>query len=295
MELGFFTPQIIQLLDELSSDISFSLVTLDHEEQRISAEQDLKKSELQYRRLFETAQDAILILDGDTGEIIEANSFILEMLGYPLDYCIGKHLWELGFIKDKSIAQHAFTDLKTNGSIRYKNLSLETKDGRNIHVDLISHAYFVGDKKIFQCNIRDITARKRMEDALRESEERYRAFFTTSQDCVFITATDGRWVDFNDAAVKLFGYESREDLLRADSPLLYANPRDRDTHLRYIREKEYSFEYPVDLTKKDGTIINTLISTVIRKDSSGNIIGFQGTIRDITEKTATLDRIEELL
>ena len=104
-EPGFFNDQIIRLLDEQSQDISFALVTLDHEEQRIAAENELKKSELQYRRLFETAQDAILILDGDTGEVIDANKFILDMLGYPLEYFIGKHLWELGFIKDKSLAQ----------------------------------------------------------------------------------------------------------------------------------------------------------------------------------------------
>jgi CheY-like chemotaxis protein len=74
-EPGFFTDPIIRLLDEQSQDLSFAFSTFDHEEQRIAAEDDLKKSELQYRRLFETAQDAILILDGDTGEIIDANKY----------------------------------------------------------------------------------------------------------------------------------------------------------------------------------------------------------------------------
>jgi PAS domain S-box-containing protein len=142
---------------------------------------------------------------------------------------------------------------------------------------------------------RDDTERKLAELALQESEEKYRAFFSTSQDCVFITTADGRWVDFNEAAVNLFGYESRDDLLTVTIPQLYANPRDRDAHIRYIREKGFSFEYPVDLRKKDGTVINVLITTVPRKDESGNILGFQGTIRDITEKKATQDRIDELL
>jgi PAS domain S-box-containing protein len=158
-ERGFFTDQIIRLLDEQSRDLSFAFIAFDHDEQRISAENDLKKSELQYRRLFETAQDAILILDGDTGVIIDANPFILDILGYPLEYCIVKHLWELGFVKDKSIAQQAFTELKTNGYIRYDDLPLETKDGRSIDVEFVSNAYLVGDKKIFQCNIRDVTER----------------------------------------------------------------------------------------------------------------------------------------
>ncbi len=126
----------------------------------------LQTSELQYRRLFETAQDGILILDEETGTIIDANTFLIEMLGYPLEYFVGKHLWEVGFIKDKTLAQDAFTELKTNGYIRYEDLPLETIDGRSIDVEFISNVYPVNHHKIIQCNIRDITARKRAEDAL---------------------------------------------------------------------------------------------------------------------------------
>ncbi len=165
-EPGFFDDQIIRLLDEQSRDISFALQTLDHEEQRIAAEHELKKSELKYRRLFQTAQDAILILDGESGEIIDANKFILDMLGYPLDYFVGRYLWELGVLKEKSLAQDAFLKLKTDGYIRYEDLPLVTKQGKAIWVEFVSNVYLVGDKRIIQCNIRDITARKRAEDAL---------------------------------------------------------------------------------------------------------------------------------
>jgi PAS domain S-box-containing protein len=163
---GFFDERIVRLLEEQSEDISFALITFDHEEQRITAGQDLKNSDLGYRRLFETAQDSILIFDGDTGEVIDANRFILDLLGYPFEYFVGKHLWELGFIKDKSISQNAFAELTTNGYIRYENLPLETKDGRIVDVEFISNVFLVGDKKIIQCNIRDITARKQFEAAL---------------------------------------------------------------------------------------------------------------------------------
>ena len=131
----------------------------------------LQASETRYRRLFETAQDGILILDEETGKIIDANKFLLDLLGYPLEYFVGKHLWELGFIKSKILAQQAFTELKTNGYIRYEDLPLETKDGRSIDVEFISNVYPVNHHKIIQCNIRDITARKRAEDALRQAHK----------------------------------------------------------------------------------------------------------------------------
>jgi PAS domain S-box-containing protein len=126
----------------------------------------LREREEKYRRLFETAQDGIIIVEEETGKIIDVNTFLIDMLGYPLEYFIDRHLWELGFIKDKSIAQHAFTELKKKGYIRYEDLPLETKDGRSMDVEFISNVYLVGNKKIIQCNIRDITARKRVEDAL---------------------------------------------------------------------------------------------------------------------------------
>jgi PAS domain S-box-containing protein len=206
-EPGFFTDRIVRLLEEQSGDISVALVKLDHEKQRIVVENELRKSELQYRRLFETAQDAILILDGDTGEVIDANTFILDMLGHPPEYFIGKHLWELGFIKDKSVAQNAFTELKTKGYIRYEDLPLETIDGRSIDVEFISNVYLVGDRRIIQCNIRDITERKVIQDALQVSETRYRRLFETAQDGILILDGDtGEVIDANRFILDMLGY-----------------------------------------------------------------------------------------
>jgi len=132
----------------------------------MSVEDDLKNSELKYRRLFETAQDGILILDGESGEIMDANRYILEMLGYPLDYFVGKHLWELGFVRDKPLAQDAFIQLDRDAFIRYEDLPLETHTGKCIDVEVIANRYLVNDHRIIQCNIRNISDRKQVERAL---------------------------------------------------------------------------------------------------------------------------------
>ncbi|RPI39528.1 MAG: PAS domain S-box protein [Methanoregulaceae archaeon] len=209
---GFFTDQIIRLLDEQSRDLSFAFTTFDHEEQRRSAENDLKMSELQYRRLFETAQDAILILDGESGKIIDANQFILNMLGYPLEYFIGKHLWELGFIRDKSIAQRAFTELKTEGYIRYEDIPLEKCNGQIFNVEFISNVYLVGDRKIIQCNIRDITERKHAEEALAESDARLNSIIHGSPMLQFVIDKDHRVISWNRAIEEYSGVKEAEVL-----------------------------------------------------------------------------------
>jgi PAS domain S-box-containing protein len=122
-------------------------------------------SELRYRRLFETAQDGILILDADSGKIIDANPFLLDLLDYPFESIIGLRLWEIGLFKDIAANQAAFEKLKTEEYIRYENLPLRTKAGRQIQVEFVSNVYFVGSAKVIQCNIRDITARAQFQAA----------------------------------------------------------------------------------------------------------------------------------
>jgi PAS domain S-box-containing protein len=124
-----------------------------------SLELALGVSELRYRRLFETAQDGILILDANTGKIIDVNPFLLDLLDYPFESMIGLRLWEIGQFKDIAANQAAFETLQTNDYIRYENLPLRTKTGREIHAEFVSNVYFVGSDKVIQCNIRDISAR----------------------------------------------------------------------------------------------------------------------------------------
>ncbi|HVH91711.1 MAG TPA: PAS domain-containing protein, partial [Candidatus Acidoferrum sp.] len=91
-----------------------------------SLELALEVSELRYRRLFETAQDGILILDADSGKIIDVNPFLLDLLDYPFESIIGLQLWEIGLFEDIAANQAAFEKLQTEEYIRYENHPLRT-------------------------------------------------------------------------------------------------------------------------------------------------------------------------
>ena len=127
-------------------------------------------SELRYRRLFECAQDGILILDARTGMIEDVNPYLLKLLGYSREEFIKKTLREVGVFKDVEASQLAFEDLQAHDFIRCENLPLKAKDGRLIQVEFSSNDYLVGDKKVIQCNIRDITVRQQVQNALLVSE-----------------------------------------------------------------------------------------------------------------------------
>ncbi|MGD0897414.1 MAG: response regulator [Thermoguttaceae bacterium] len=145
------------------------MAPIDARADRDEATEALFASELRYRRLFETAQDGILILDAETGLIVDVNPFLVEMLGFPHEVFVGKKIWEIGCFKDTVANQDNFAELQQSGYIRYDDMPLETADGRQIQVEFVSNIYLVNDHKVIQCNIRDITARKRVEAKLVET------------------------------------------------------------------------------------------------------------------------------
>jgi len=153
LEVGGNRPALILLAVEDATD-------------RLWAVEALSLSEIRYRRLFETAQDGILLVDPKTRKIFDANPFLTALLGYHRDELVGKELFEIGLFHDIPSNKAAFQTLQETGYIRYENLPLRTRDARSIEVEFVSNVYDVGDTQVIQCNIRDVTDRKRAEDAV---------------------------------------------------------------------------------------------------------------------------------
>ena len=134
-------------------------------------EDALRASELRYRRLFESAQDGILILDFDTGKILDVNPYLIDLLGYSHEDFLEKFLWEVSPFKDTALNKDAFIELQQKGYIRYEALPLQTGDGRSIDVEFVSNSYLVDGLTFIQCNIRDITDRKEVEAGLEKARK----------------------------------------------------------------------------------------------------------------------------
>jgi PAS domain S-box-containing protein len=136
--------------------------------EKLESKAALHASEQRYRRLFESAQDGILILDGESGVIVDTNPFFTGLLGYQREDLLGHMLWDIGAFMDIEASKNAFAELQSRGYVRHDDLQLKAKDGQLLDVEFISNAYDVAGARVFQCNIRDIRERKRADQKILE-------------------------------------------------------------------------------------------------------------------------------
>jgi len=171
---------------------------------RKRAEDQLRVSEMRYRRLFEAAHDGVLILDPATRKITDANPFMTRLLGYPQAQLIGKELFEIGLLSDEAASQLMFRQLRRTHQVRYEDLPLKSRTGRHQEVEVVANLYEEDGHPVIQCNIRDITERKLAEDALRRNEALFSALIEQAPVGVYVVDARFQMLQINREAQPSF-------------------------------------------------------------------------------------------
>jgi PAS domain S-box-containing protein/putative nucleotidyltransferase with HDIG domain len=247
-----------------SNDTTIKLST---RKTQATIEQSRRNSELRYRRLFESAQDGILILNGVTGAINDINPSLVNMLGYSREVFLGKKLWEVGAFKDIEAGMDRFLDLQQYEFVHYKNLQLKTKGGRLVQVDFVCNVYQISDEKVLQCNIHDIRDRKATEATV-EAKDDARLSMIKNQEAhgllieklpvgVMVHATDTQVVSCNPEASQLLG-------IPADQVL---GKKSCDPGWHFVREDGTRMpvdEFPVNHVIATGQVLKNFVMGIIR-------------------------------
>ncbi|MBC7901395.1 MAG: PAS domain S-box protein [Saprospiraceae bacterium] len=252
---------------------------------RKQAEDGLRAKEARFRAVAETASDAIVIIDQENN-LLYFNRATEKVFGYPAGELSGQKLTilmpeHLRHLHVKGIERYARTGEKHVGW-EAAQLSGLHKDGHEIPLE-ISFSEFTDDgKQHFTGIIRDITERQLAEHAFHESEERLRLLFNQMKDGFYYSTHDGKLLEVNPAMIEMFGYSSREEMLKVDVARdLYFSPEDRVKNTQ-DQGKKTSDVYK--MRRKDGSPIWVEDRGQYKYNEAGKIEFHQGILRNVTER-----------
>jgi PAS domain S-box-containing protein len=198
------------IFDDEANELSMIGVIQDITDRKLAVEK-IQNAETRSHRIFESSKEGILILDAITGQITDANPFLIELIGFNYDELVGKELWEIGVFKNIAASKEAFIELQNKEYIRFEDMPLETKAGYSIDVEFVSSVHIVDENKVILCHIRDVSDRKKVDLALKERSQLYFAMFEKNQTPqLLIDPVSGKIIDVNSAAAQFYGYSLEE-------------------------------------------------------------------------------------
>jgi len=247
-----------------------------------------------FKKLINQLSDAIFVIDPETSRFLDVNDTACSNLGYSREELLNMSVVDIeAVIPNLSSWKEHVIEVQKKGYMIFEG-EHKRKDGTRFPVEENVKIISQNDNDYMVAVVRDISQRKRAENALRESEAKYRSLFENSKDVVFICSKDGYIIDINSAALDLLGYTKKEEL-PTKLGFLCATPSNRIELLSRIQSQDFLKDYPVDLRRKDNTIVHTLITAVARKDKDGKIVGYGGIIRDVTELRRNEEELKRTL
>jgi PAS domain S-box-containing protein len=241
----------------------------------------LRENEERFRALVEQAQDAIFVHDLE-GRFLLVNQRACDALGYSRDEfsTLTVQDIDLDFVSRKD-PETIWSDLPRTFESRHKK-----KNGNMIPVEVRLSRILYGDRHVIHAAARDITKRKKAQQALAEAEARYRSIFENAVEGIFQAKIDGTIVVANPALARLYGYDSPERFLEElkNTPPLYEDTRDRERWLAELFEKGYVKNFEVQLRRRDGVIVWSSSNARLVRDEHGAPVYIEGSVQDISER-----------
>jgi len=254
-----------------------------------------KQAEERYRRLIETSPDAITVTDLK-GKIMMANQRNAELHGCKrVEELLDLDAFELIAPEDRQRAIARARKTLEVGSIRNVEYTMLKKDGTPFSAELNASVLLntEGEPTGFIAVVRDVTERRHAEEALRESEERYRSLFNDVPVGLYRTTPDGRFLDANPVLVEMLGYPDLESLLADNAIDMYVNAQDRQRWQALVERKGVVRRFEAQQYRRDGTVIWVHDTARVIRGADGQVLRYEGSLEDITERKQMEDQLRQ--
>ncbi len=254
-------------------------------------EELLHKERETFREILEKSPYGVVLVD-PAGEYVYMNPEYTNITGYTLEDTLSHTDWITRSYPDP-LDRKELMDFLAQDASHTQGSRVFSVVCRNLTVKEIEFVKVFLDDGRTIIFLSDITEKTHAAEAIRESEEKFRALFEDSKDAIYIASADGRFVDCNRSFLSLFGY-TREEVLEIHTRDTYYSKEDRKTLVRTIAQKEATRDFEVRLLKKDGTVMDCLLSVSEKRGGDGSITGYQGIVRDVTALKKAEDTIRHM-
>lgn len=245
------------------------------------AEKEARDNAERYRRLFELESDAILLVDNETGRILEANNAAASIYGFSREEILGMRNEDLSAEPEET--RRATQNELNVVPIRYHR----KKDGTVFPVEITTTHLMWNGRRSHLAAIRDITERKRIEDALRRNEEEYRNIYDNAMVGIFQSLPEGRCLRVNNALASIHGFPSPEEMIAAVTNIgeqFYVNPKDRERYIDLLREDDMIRGFEAQLYRRDGSTVWISMNVKAVRNPNGSVAWYEGIVEDISER-----------
>jgi PAS domain S-box-containing protein len=264
--------------------------------ERKRAEEALRASEERVTKAFRSIPEGLVISRLEDGKIVEVNNSWHKVFGYSREEAIGKSSLALNLFADPADRQRAIALLREQGFVRDFELRIRQKLGA-LHTGILSiELQEIQGEQYLLTVVQDITERKRAEEALRVSEEKYRSIFENAIEGIFQTTPEGKYLSVNPAFARMYGYDSPEELMEDIQDIRrqqYVNPGDRDRIIELFETQGSVERFEKQSRKKNGDIFWISITGRSVRNGDGQTLYYEGTVEDITERKKAEETLRE--
>jgi diguanylate cyclase (GGDEF)-like protein/PAS domain S-box-containing protein len=251
-------------------------------------EDALRESERRYRQMFENNRAVQLLIDPDSGTIVDANMAAADFYGYALDELIGMRIWQINVLgPERVLDEMAKTTTQERNYFVFRHM---LANGELRDVEVHSGPVVIGGRTVLYSIIHDITERKQAERALLESEEKFRNIFNYASIGIYQSTLEGRLLTANETLAQMLGYDSPAELLQRNLVDIYLEPSDRDDLVGRIAPIGYGSDFELRWRKKDGTPIWIRMSAHAIHSRAGEMM-FEGFVYDVTERKIAEEKV----